>query len=289
MQIHQIEEKYFDEIAKVDQMIFEHKNRRTLENLKLMIQYNEDWCFCAIEDGRIVGYIFSKNLWKEWYFGPIGVLPEYQNRWIASKLIDKSLEYLKKDCNTIWLEMMPEKWNILNLYYKKWFEVCFPSIIFDFPPNYSELPCGENVFLVEKYDENLIKEIRELTKETWIDFSGDLKKIMENKWKLVIYIEKWILKWFFAQKTEISARVWWFVNKSENRNEITKELLVKLSKYLDEEAQSIRINWRNKEFINFLFSENFKIKRSVNRMVLKWYSWDYFNTSDDYVARAWRG
>lgn len=51
----------------------------------------------------------------------------------------------------------------------------------------------------------------------------------------------------------------------------------------------VQVNSRYTDLTDLLFEMNFRVHRSVNRMLLIGYSCNHFNKSNKMVFRAWRG
>ena len=59
------------------------------QRTRMIVQANRDkdpaGCFVAEEDGRVVGFIFSRTWGSVGWFGTFSVLPEYQRRGIGNQ------------------------------------------------------------------------------------------------------------------------------------------------------------------------------------------------------------
>ena len=97
---------------------------RTRDNILLCREHDPQGCFVAEEEGRTVGFIFSRTWGGVGWFGTFGVLPQYQGRGIGRELIAASMEYLRKDpSRVIGLETMAESPYNLGLYLRLGFEI----------------------------------------------------------------------------------------------------------------------------------------------------------------------
>lgn len=104
--------------------------RRTLAHVLLCWEKDPEGCFVAVEDGRVVGFIFSRTWGRVGWFGTFAVLPEYQGRGLGKRLIRASLDYLSRDTDrVIGLETMPESPYNLGLYLKLGFQTSFPTFL----------------------------------------------------------------------------------------------------------------------------------------------------------------
>jgi len=77
----------------------------------------------AEEDGRVVGFIFSRTWGSVGWFGTFAVLPAYQRRGTGKRLITASLGYLRRDPGRlIGLETTPASAYNLGLYLRQGFQ-----------------------------------------------------------------------------------------------------------------------------------------------------------------------
>ncbi len=130
-----MEEEHLDEIIRIDEATFNRTEPRSIENLHALRISDPDGCFVIKDANRIVGYTYSKTIGNEGYLGPLGIIPEYQNKGLGKALILKSMKYLVKTCNVIGLEVLPE--NGIGLYQRMGF-------IQVFLPTYSKFPMDLN-------------------------------------------------------------------------------------------------------------------------------------------------
>jgi ribosomal protein S18 acetylase RimI-like enzyme len=89
-------------------------------------------CFVAEEDGRVVGFIFSRTWGSVGWFGTFSVLPEYQRRGIGKQLIAASVDYLRRapqPGRVIGLETMPDSPYNLGLYLRMGFQARFLTFL----------------------------------------------------------------------------------------------------------------------------------------------------------------
>jgi len=97
---------------------------RTRTNVLACREKDPEGCFAAEEEGRVVGFIFSRTWGGVGWFGTFSVLPERQGQGIGKRLIAASLDYLRQDSSrAIGLETMPESPYNLGLYLKLGFQV----------------------------------------------------------------------------------------------------------------------------------------------------------------------
>ncbi len=90
-------------------------------------------CFVIMDGNRIVGYNLLQNSGNREFLGPLGIIPEYQNKGLGKALILKTIEYPSKNCKVIGLEVLPEKGNVIGIYQWMGFTSGFPSFYSIFP------------------------------------------------------------------------------------------------------------------------------------------------------------
>jgi GNAT superfamily N-acetyltransferase len=103
--------------------------RRTLTNIQACRERDPEGAFVAVQDGRSVGFVFSRTWGGVGWFGPFAVLPESQGRGIGKQLMALSLDYLRREPGrVIGLETMPDSPHNLGLYCKQGFRADVPSL-----------------------------------------------------------------------------------------------------------------------------------------------------------------
>jgi len=104
--------------------------KRTRRNVRALREKDPAGCFVAEEDKCVVGLIFSRTWGGVGWFGTFAVLPECQGRGIGTRLIEASLEYLRRDTGrVIGLETMPESPYNLGLYLRRGFQARLPTLL----------------------------------------------------------------------------------------------------------------------------------------------------------------
>jgi ribosomal protein S18 acetylase RimI-like enzyme len=102
---------------------------RTRTNVLVTREKDPDGCFVAEDEGRVVGFVFSRTWGSVGWFGTFGVLPERQGCGIGRRLIAASLDYLRREPErTIGLETMPDSPYNLGLYLRLGFRVRFLTL-----------------------------------------------------------------------------------------------------------------------------------------------------------------
>jgi len=129
----------FDAIREIDAMAFGTWQQqvtgasaalppRTHTNVLVCWEKDPEGAFVAEEDGRVIGFIFSRTWGSIGWFGTFAVLPQYQGRGIGKGLIAASLAYLRREPGReIGLETMAESPYNLGLYLRQGFQAGLPT------------------------------------------------------------------------------------------------------------------------------------------------------------------
>jgi len=106
--------------------------QRTQTIVRANRQKDPGGCFVAEEEGRVVGFVFSRTWGSVGWFGTFSVLPEYQGRGIGKQLIAASVDYLRRapqPGRVIGLETMPDSLYNLGLYLRLGFRARFLTFL----------------------------------------------------------------------------------------------------------------------------------------------------------------
>lgn len=91
--------------------------KRSSKNIVFYMDKEPAGCMIAESNGRVVGDVFCHIWGKVGWFGPVEVLPAYQNSGIGKRLIGGALQYIERQgCSVIGLETMPETVKNMALY-----------------------------------------------------------------------------------------------------------------------------------------------------------------------------
>jgi len=94
---------------------------------------------------------------------------------------------------------------------------------------------------------------------------------------------------FLAYKKTLLPYLWGITKPVKAQKEIVKELIAVFIQLNPACDVIVQVNSRYTNLIDLLFEMNFKVYRSVNRMLLKGYEGNHFIKSNKMVFRAWRG
>ena len=117
MQIVPFEEKYLDDVFKIEKTCF--SNPWSKEDLENQIKNETSNFLVADVDGRAVGYMGLQIFCGEGYVTNVAVLPQFRGRGIAQALIS---EQMKNDMEFITLEVRESNIPAISLYKKMGFE-----------------------------------------------------------------------------------------------------------------------------------------------------------------------
>ena len=117
MQIVPFEEKYLDDVFKIEKTCF--SNPWSKEDLENQIKNETSHFLVADVDGRAVGYMGLQIFYGEGYVTNVAVLPQFRGRGIAQALIS---EQMKNDMEFITLEVRESNIPAISLYKKMGFE-----------------------------------------------------------------------------------------------------------------------------------------------------------------------
>ena len=103
---------------------------RKRSNLLACLAKGGEGSFVAEQDGKVIGFIFSRTWGKVGWFGAFAVLPEFQGNGIGKELMAASLDFLRSaNLSVIGLETMPEVPYNLGLYLRQGFEARYPTLL----------------------------------------------------------------------------------------------------------------------------------------------------------------
>jgi GNAT superfamily N-acetyltransferase len=306
-----MEDEHLNDVVKVDQIAFERYEPRTKENFRALKLSDPDGCFVVLDKEEVVGYSYSKVLGNEGYLGPLGLLPPYQNEGYGKVLVSKNLEYLKSHCSTIGLEVLPEYGGNIGLYSKIGFISGFPSLLFELPeqlPHNWDLPhhfesehqtaLQEDPFefkllsgVPEVRQEKIIREIDSWTRNSFngLNYQKDLKTTLDLKGVVLVAFDEKEPVGFLAYSKTLLPYLWGVVKVHEAQKEIMVGLLTKFIYLNEDERVIVQVNSRYADLVDLLITLNFKVFRSVNRMLLRGYGGNYLKISSKMVMRGWRG
>ena len=96
---------------------------RSRQNIEYYMEKDGGAFFVAKLDGELVGSIVCHVWGKIGWFGPFEVHPQYQNKGIGKKLVERAIEYLEKErCTTIGLETMSASTRNVTFYSNRGFK-----------------------------------------------------------------------------------------------------------------------------------------------------------------------
>lgn len=318
MKIELMNDSHLEEILKIDQMAFEREEPRTLLNLQGLRIGDPHGCVVLLDGKKMMGYSFTKTMGEEGYLGPVGIKPSIHGQGWGQKLIQHSLDYLKGRCKVIGLEVRPEAGNNLGLYHKLGFQSTFPSLIMEVPekieiqPEMSEGDNEDNLIedhlIVDNYDNRisdfkveLSSEMSENRIKTFLDkiekwtrqelkgvsYRSDLELAHAGGGQIIIISHEEEPLGFLASYSQVFLHLWGAIKPTTYQKDV---LMVGLHLFREITPQGevlLEVNTRYHKLTDLFVDEGFKIRKSVNRMLLKGFEGNYLNRSSDFVMRAW--
>ncbi|NYB52952.1 MAG: GNAT family N-acetyltransferase [Methanobacteriaceae archaeon] len=305
-------DSHLEKILEIDQSAFQRDEPRTVQNLKGLREGDPEGCFVLLDGKEVVGYSFNKTMGDEGYLGPVGIQPSLHGKGWGQKLIQKSLDYLKSHCKVIGLEVRPEAGNNLGLYHKMGFHSAFPSLILEVPEKFQIQPkksrinisdensCKDINYHIE-YNVELYSHLPEDRKklildkiELWtgndlkgISYKNDLDLINAGDGDIIIISKDDEPLGFLAYYSVVFLHLWGAIKPTRCQKDILREGLHFFRKINPQGEVLIEVNTRYSDLVDFLMGEGFKIRKSVNRMLLEGFEGEYLKKSSDFVMRAW--
>lgn len=295
MQIIKMNDQHLQQMVKIDQIAFKRDEARIVENLKALMLSDPEGCFVLLDEDQTVGYSYCKTMGSEGYLGPVGLLSEYQNAGYGRKLISKSLDYLKSNCEVIGLEVLPEKGDNIGLYNKMGFISGFPSYLFKFHEEKGYVKTKFQISTLSEFSEEDQKEIIEKI-DLWtgksfngVSYQKDLKASSDLKGLILIAFDESGPAGFLAYSKTFLPYLWGATKPHKTQKDIMRELLGVFNNFHPVEDVIIQVNSCYTDMVDLLMEMNFKVYRSVNRMFLRKYEGNYLELSDKMIIRGWRG
>jgi GNAT superfamily N-acetyltransferase len=286
-----IDENLF-EILSIDREAFSRVQPRSIVNLKGLWLSDPKGCFALWDENKLVGYSFCRTMGSEGYLGPVGIIPSYQKKGWGRKLILSSLEYLKSSCSVIGLEVRPEAGDSLGLYHKIGFRTGFPSFILQLPENIR----GGQLFKIESFSEltetqqkTLLDKIDGWTREELQGVSYKLDLTLTYHGGGLVLVAKKDSKplGFISSFKSVFPHLWGVVKPHRYQDEILMTLLSSFRDFHGPGEVLLEVNTRYQDLVDLLLKNNFKIQKSVNRMLLKGYEGEYLQESSSFIFRSW--
>lgn len=306
MQITLMEEEHLETIIKLDQLAFQREEPRSLENLRGLMMGDEKGCFVLMDGQELFGYSFCKTMGEEGYLGPLGIHPSIQGQGHGKKLILNSLDYLQSHCRVVGLEVRPEAGNNLGLYHKLGFHSTYPSLILKVP---EKLPCPEgkaNIGVGVNQDlenlkvelfqpalddrkESLMEKIDNWTRKEMeeVSYLKDLNLVIEGGGDILVALYNNEPVGFLTFYRSVFLHLWGAVKPHPIQDQILKEMLMLFRENHGPGEVLLEVNTRYHDLVDFLLGEDFRIEKSVVRMLLEDFAGEHLKKSQNMVMRAW--
>jgi hypothetical protein len=304
LKIELMNNSHLEKILDIDQMAFERDEPRTVLNLKGLREGDPEGCFVLTDGKDLLGYSFNKTMGDEGYLGPVGIHPSIHGQGWGQKIIGHSLNYLKSRCKVIGLEVRPEAGNNIGLYHKLDFNSAFPSLIMEVPDkleSQSDMPEKGNKysskdFKVEIYSEipdnrstDVLGKIDRWTRQelNGISYRKDLELTHAGGGQIIVVSHDNEPLGFLACYSIVFLHLWGAIKPISCQDDVLKRGLHFFRDFNGQSEVLLEVNTRYQDLVEFLMGEGFRIRKSVNRMLLTDYEGKYNKKSPDFVMRAW--
>lgn len=291
--------EHLEKIIKLDQMVFHREEPRSLQNLQGLRRGDEDGCFVLMDGRELVGYSFSKTMGDEGYLGPLGLHPPKHGQGLGQRLIEHSQDYLRKHCGVIGLEVRPESGKNIGLYHKLGFHPTNPSFIINIPESISfpekHSPMVDNLDF--EFCQELSGQKREIISkkiDIWsrrelrgVSFQKDIDLAVENGGKLIVTKEGNEPVGFLIFYPEVFLHLWGAVKPHIHQNQIIIEMIRLFRAVHGSGEISMAVNSRYQYLVDLLLKHNFKIEKSVVRMLMEDFEGEHLKKSSNMIIRAW--
>lgn len=296
-----MEESDLEEIITIDETAFNRIEPRKVANLKALMISDPDGCFVLTDGNDVVGYNYSKSMGSEGYIGPLGLLPEYQNRGFGKILVQKTLDHLSVKCDVIGLEVLPEKGNIIALYQKMGFISGFPSYLFGVQQGHELNIKYSNEFQVKNVSNTTKAQFQSILDDVddWsynslegLNFNKDLETTKDLEGIVLVCFDGAETVGLLAYSKTLVPTLWGAVDGRKtvhNQKQIIRGLLHYFNEINGFNEVILQINSRHCILVDIILQMGFKLNRSVNRMYLKGYVGSHLKMSNDLIMRSWRG
>ena len=285
-----VEKKYFKQIRDIDYKAFSREEPRKLTSIATLNQSAPEGCFVALEGRKVVGFIFCKVFGSEGFIGPFGVNPDFQGKGYGKMLLNASIEYLKTQCSVIGLEVNPSMTRNICVYNDAGFITAFPTVIFDtsasftepLPKDYKIRPIrkNESPLWLERLDSRLKSEFN------GISYFAEIQRALAYDGRVLAAFENDEPAGFIAYCPTTSPFAWGAIKGLPEQADVLQDLINSINSEYGVHVP-VAVNGRFINAMTLLSSCRFKVKLSMNRMLLKGYEGDYFSTSDKLMLKAW--
>ena len=204
------------------------------------------------------------------------------------------------------LEVRPESGNNLGLYHKLGFHSNYPSLILKVP---DKLPCPERKakmgggvnqdvdnLKVELFQPALDdrKEIVLGEIDNWarqelggVSYLKDLNLISGGGGDILVALYNNEPVGFLTFYHSVFLHLWGAVKPHPRQDQILKEMLFLFRENHGPGEVLLEVNTRYHSLVDFLIKEDFRIEKSVVRMLLEGFEGEHLKKSQNMVMRAW--
>lgn len=286
--------EHLERVGEIDAVAF-NRTARSRENLSGILGVARGGAWVFIEQGEVVGYVFTRLLGDLAYIGPLGVEQSLQGRGIGRMLMHRAMAFLKPKCKVLGLETMPESGKNLGLYQSLGFLMGFPSIDYSFPEKAIRVdePAGLMIKdIVAAKDFGAIREISTLGRQQFenSDYAVDLEWcVRAGRGTVLFATQDGAVAGFMAHTPAVLPMCWCGIRNHDGFEDTFAALAEALGSAVSTRPLVFRQGTRYQRMNNLLLRYGFRPMRSRTRMLLAGYEGQHMQPSDELVTRAWIG
>lgn len=286
-------DEYLESIQYIDRIAFEREKARSTKNLIALRITDFEGCHVLLKDGSVIGYSFTKTLGKTGYIGPIAILSQNQGSGFGKILIQTSINYLKKKCDIIGLEVLPEKGRNIGFYYSLGFISVYPTLIMKVKrPKFisRKYEVVELTSMDHKLQADFVKKIDEWS-TLYLDgekYGRDLKAAIKLNGRIFVVTNGQSILGILSYCNTLMPHAWGVVN-TDDYNAVYNDLVSCCLNSFEMNEITVAVNSRYNLAVNMLNKNGGNVVRSINRMVLNNFAGDYGIESEKICFRPWIG
>ncbi|HHU50487.1 MAG TPA: GNAT family N-acetyltransferase [Firmicutes bacterium] len=286
----EITESDIKDICDLDLKAFKRNMPRSEHNIKALLWNNPRGNVIAYLNGIPVGFGFSHIMGSRAYIGPFAVLEQFRKKGIGQLILRELISKLNdQKIDVIGLEVLPDNYPALNLYFKNGF---IPgSVTYGFSPIYASkfsLDSCERIINGYEVDEKLLNHFCTKMEDNEDGFSlaVDIRWMLKfDPANILFFVTDNLINGFLAYSTNLSPHVWGYILHDKKKAEkIYKTLFLTLQRLHKETELVVRVNSEAPVALNIL--KSFRISKVLIRMIA---AEDFKISSRNCIFKSWVG